>query len=50
MTVIINFTNTIQVNFSGDLDKFSKLKTQKEKTEKKKQMCLIKLQNYTMIC
>ena len=24
-----------QVNFSGDLDKFSKLKTQKEKTEKK---------------
>ena len=38
-------------NFFDDSDKFNKLKTQKEKTEKKKKtMCIIQLRNYIMVC
>ena len=34
----------------NDLNQFNKLKTQKEKTKKKKQMCMIQLRNYTLTC
>ena len=36
-------------NFLNDLDKLNKIKTQKEKTEKKNQMCIIQLENHIMI-
>ena len=36
-------------NFLNDLDKLNKIKTQKEKTEKKNQMCIIQLENHTVI-
>ena len=36
-------------NFLNDLDKLNKIKTQKEKAEKKNQMCIIQLENHIMI-
>ena len=35
-------------NFLNDLDKFIKLKPQKEETKEKIQMCMMKFQNYVM--
>ena len=38
-------------NFCDDLDKFSRLKPQKEKhTQKKQQMCMIQLRHYIICC
>ena len=36
--------------FFKDLNKFHKLKTQKEKTQNKKKICMIQLQNYILNC
>ena len=41
--------NSFLDNFLNDLDKLNKIKTQKEKAEKKNQMCIIQLENHIMI-
>ena len=38
------------IRFFNDLDKFNKLKSQKEETKRKKQTPLMQLQNYIMTC
>ena len=49
--ILITFHSNQRMNeFLNDLNKFNKIKTQKEKKQNKKQMCIIQLLNYIMNC